>query len=75
MNPLEQFAITIIMGILSTVVKNPAHAAALQTQLMGIATDIGAVYGYEMVLANPPAIAVSQPAKVAQPQPGRSIGL
>lgn len=45
MNPLEQFAITIVLGILQTVVKNPVHSAALETQLVGIANDIYLAYG------------------------------
>lgn len=54
MNALEQFAITIILGVLQTVVKNPASKAALQAQLLGVATDIAASYGY--TLTAPPTI-------------------
>ena len=52
MNPLEQFAITIVLGVLQTVVKNPTSKAALQGQLLGVATDIAASYGYTLT---PPA--------------------
>lgn len=45
MNPLEQFAITIVLGVLNTVIKNPAHKAALQSQLLGVADDIYETYG------------------------------
>lgn len=45
MNPLEQFAVTIVLGVLNTVVKNPAHKAALQNQLLGVADDIYLTYG------------------------------
>lgn len=45
MNPLEQFAFTIVLGVLQTVVKNPAHAAMLKTQLTGLADDIYTSYG------------------------------
>jgi hypothetical protein len=45
LNPLESFAITMILGIIQTSVKNPAHKAALQNQLIGVATDIFEEYG------------------------------
>lgn len=45
MNPLEAFAITLVLGTLQTVVKNPAHRAALQSQLVGLADDIYTSYG------------------------------
>lgn len=45
MNTLEQFGITILLGVLQTVVKNPAHAATLEAQLVGIANDIYTSYG------------------------------
>jgi hypothetical protein len=45
MSILEQFAITIVLGVLQLVVKNPAAKAELQTQLLGIANDIYAAYG------------------------------
>jgi hypothetical protein len=45
MNQLEQFAITMIMGILQSTVKNPAHKALLQNQLLGVAADIQIAYG------------------------------
>lgn len=45
MNTLEAFAITQVLGILQAVVKNPAHKAALQNQLVGVATDIFVAYG------------------------------
>jgi hypothetical protein len=45
MSFLEQWAITMVLGILNSVVKNPAHKAALQNQLVGIANDIYASYG------------------------------
>ena len=54
MNTLETFAITIVMGILQTVVKNPAHKAAVQAQLVGVATEILAAYGYTVTA--PPSI-------------------
>ena len=46
MNSLETFAITIILGVLGSVVKNPAHKAAVEGQLVGVATEILASYGY-----------------------------
>jgi hypothetical protein len=45
MNQLESFAITMVLGILQTVVKNPAHKAALETQLIGVADLIYTTYG------------------------------
>ena len=62
MNALESFAITIIMGILQTVVKNPAHAAELEGQLVGVATQILSTYGYTVVapVAPPATAAVSK---------------
>lgn len=48
MNYLETLAITIIMGALQQAVKNPAHKAAMQTQLVGVATDILESYGYSV---------------------------
>ena len=45
MSILEQFAITIILGVLQLVVKNPAAKKALEAQLVGIANDIYAAYG------------------------------
>jgi hypothetical protein len=45
MNPLEQFAITMVLGIIQSTVKNPTHKAAVQTQLVGLATDIFEEYG------------------------------
>lgn len=51
MNTLEQFAITMVLGILQSVIKNPAHSTALKTQLLGIAADIYTSYGI-----TPPAV-------------------
>lgn len=45
MNPLEQFAVMMIMSVIQTTVKNPAHKAAVQTQLLGVADDIYMSYG------------------------------
>jgi hypothetical protein len=45
MSFLEQFAITVILGLLQAVIKNPTTAAAVKTQLVGIANDIYAAYG------------------------------
>lgn len=53
MNPLESFAITMVLGIIQTTVKNPAHKAALQHQLIGIADLIYTDYGLAAPVANP----------------------
>lgn len=53
MNALESFAITVIMGILQQVIKNPAHASAVEGQLVGVATQILNTYGYTVTA--PPA--------------------
>lgn len=45
MNPLETFAVTMVLGILQQVIKNPTHSAAVENQLVGIATDIFLTYG------------------------------
>lgn len=45
MNPLESFAITMVLGIIQSTVKNPAHKLALESQLIGIADLIYTEYG------------------------------
>jgi len=45
MTVLEQFAITIVLGLLQLVIKNPNSAAELKTQLLGVADDIYSAYG------------------------------
>ena len=45
MGILEQFAITIVLGILQLVIKDPAAKAELQAVLLGIANDIYTAYG------------------------------
>lgn len=55
MNQLEALALTIVFGTLQTVIKNPAHKALLQSQLIGLADSIYANYGMEVP---------AQPAKV-----------
>jgi hypothetical protein len=45
MSFLEQWAITMVLGILNMVIKDPAKKAELQNQLVGIANDIYATYG------------------------------
>ena len=45
MNPLEMFAVTMVLGLVQQVVKNPVHAAQLQNQLIGIADQIYIAYG------------------------------
>jgi hypothetical protein len=57
MNPLESFAITMILGMLQTTVKNPAHKAALETQLVGLADMIYAAYGMVSPVAPAPVAA------------------
>lgn len=59
MNPLEQFAITMVLGIIQTAVKNPAHKAALQNQLVGLATDIFEEYGMTVPAETAPAVATA----------------
>jgi hypothetical protein len=54
MSILEQFGITIVLGLLQLIIKDPARAAALKNQLLGIAGDIANVYGYALM---PPAAA------------------
>jgi hypothetical protein len=53
MNPLESFAITMVFGILQTTIKNPAHKALLETQLVGIADMIYSTYGMTSPVAPP----------------------
>lgn len=62
-NPLESFAITMVLGILQTSIKNPAHKVALQGLLVGLATDIFVEYG--MVPFVPPASPVVSEATAA----------
>jgi len=45
LNPLEAVAISIIIGSLQQVIKNPAHAALLKETLLAVANDIYATYG------------------------------
>ncbi len=45
MNEFEQFAITAALSLVLSTVKNPAHAAALKTQLLGVAAQIQEAYG------------------------------
>jgi hypothetical protein len=45
MSILEQFAITVILGLLQLVIKNPTSAADVKDQLIGVANDIYAAYG------------------------------
>lgn len=44
-NPLEAMGITLVLGMLQSVVKNPAHKTLLQNQLLGVADDIYEAYG------------------------------
>lgn len=55
MNTLESFAITILMGVLQSVIKNPAHKAAVEGQLVGISTEILTAYGYTVNAPTTPA--------------------
>ncbi len=45
LNVLEALGINLILTVLRTVVKNPAHMAALQDQLLNVADDIYVAYG------------------------------
>jgi hypothetical protein len=54
MSLLEHMAISMMLAVVTSTVKNPAHAAALQTQLLGVAGEIAGVYGYTLT---PPATA------------------
>lgn len=47
MSWLEQFAVTIVLGILSQVIKDPAKKAELKSVLLGLANDIYA--GYDLL--------------------------
>ena len=49
MNFLEQWAITMVLGIISQTIKNQSLKAALESQLLGIASDVAATYGYQLV--------------------------
>ena len=55
MNPLETFAITMVLGIVQSTVKNPQHAAILKTQLIGVADQIYMTYGLVPASLAPPA--------------------
>jgi hypothetical protein len=79
MNFLEQFGITMILGVLQDVIKNTGLKAALQSQLLGIATDIANLYGYTLTPPGGLAAAISAPmvarvpARVSDPAPQTSI--
>lgn len=45
MNPLEMFAITMVLGLVQQTVKNPVHAAQMRNQLVGVADQIYMAYG------------------------------
>lgn len=45
MNPLESFGFTIALGVVHSVIKNPAHAAQVKTLLVGMADAIYSEYG------------------------------
>jgi hypothetical protein len=45
MSWLEQFAITIVLGVLNQVIKDPAKKVELQSVLIGLANDIYESYG------------------------------
>jgi hypothetical protein len=45
MNPFEDMLITMGITAVRAAIKNPAHAAKLQTQLLEVANDIYAEYG------------------------------
>jgi hypothetical protein len=53
MNIIEQLAITFILEVLQEIVKNPAKKAELQTQLLNIAGNIAATYGYTLTPPSP----------------------
>jgi hypothetical protein len=59
MSWLEQFAITIVLGVLNQVIKDPTKKAALQSVLLGLANDIYESYGIV-----PPATAATATASV-----------
>lgn len=69
-NPLEMMAITMMMGVLQTTVKNPAHAAALKGQLVGIAEQIFMAYGMPLPVDPATQIAAPVAAPVAAQIPG-----
>ena len=54
MNELEALAVTMIMSVLSQVVKNPATKAEVQTQMVNVGTLILETYGYTVT---PPPVA------------------
>lgn len=45
MNPLEDILITMGISAVKAAIKNPAHAQALQKQLLEVANDIYMAYG------------------------------
>lgn len=45
MNVLEQMAISILLSLVQATVKNPAKAATVKSQLLGVADDIYEAYG------------------------------
>lgn len=45
MSPLEIFAITMVLGLVQSTVKNPTHAAQMRAQLLGVADNIYMAYG------------------------------
>jgi hypothetical protein len=45
MSTLETWLINFALSIILSTIKNPAHAAEVQAQLIGIANDIYAAYG------------------------------
>lgn len=45
MNTLEQMGIMMILAALQSVVKNPAHKAVMEAQMLSVADDIYEAYG------------------------------
>lgn len=68
-NQLEAFAITLILGMLQQTVKNPAHRAALGSQLLGVASDIFLAYGVVPPDTSEAIAALTPPAKPAAQTP------
>jgi hypothetical protein len=57
---LEQFAITMVFGVLQMVIKDPALSAKLKSQLVGIANDIYMAWGLALPIgATPVPVGVS----------------
>jgi hypothetical protein len=70
LNALEMMAFSMIMGVIQTTVKNPAHAASVKDHLLLVADDIYMAYGLPPASRPPAPVFVTDAPHVADPVHG-----